>query len=345
VRRKLEQQQGLLDEPAELEESDFLESIARTIFRKGGGLLGELLNPKETGLDEGYLDDQGRLVVTEPLVRERNFRNWFGDSKVVDEEGKPQKLYRGERSRRTMEPGRGRATLSFTTDPEVANVYSRNIKNSFLYGNPYGAKSNVLPVNLSMQNPLDIRNLNEYPDLEDVYTTLNRDGSVSLLDMADLTDDLIEMSEKLGGKTQREFGVREVSTFPEYLTKLGVKYNKAIAEGNEFKANEILEDALTELSLIHTDAYLLGDSNEFVDLAKKQGYDGLIHKDVFDGGMRLYEGDPKAIEEGFNADHIIDTFRPFTVPQIKSIHNRGTYNPDDPDLLGMNTMNMSLLYG
>ena len=31
--------------------------------------------------------------------------------------------------------------------------------------------------------------------------------------------------------------------------------------------------------------------------------------------------------------------------QIKSIHNRGTYNPDDPDLLGMNTMNMSLLYG
>jgi len=52
VRRKLEQQQGLLDEPTDLEESDFLESIARTIFRKGGGLLGELLNPAETGLDE-----------------------------------------------------------------------------------------------------------------------------------------------------------------------------------------------------------------------------------------------------------------------------------------------------
>jgi len=93
--RKLEYQQGLLDEPTDLDESDFLESIARTIFRKGGGLLGELLNPAETGLDEGYLDDQGRLVVTEPLVRERNFRNWFGDSKVVDEEGNPLVVYHG----------------------------------------------------------------------------------------------------------------------------------------------------------------------------------------------------------------------------------------------------------
>jgi hypothetical protein len=64
MRKKLEQQQGLLDTPAEATESDFLESIARTIFRKGGGLLGELVNPTETGLDEGYLDDQGRLVVT-----------------------------------------------------------------------------------------------------------------------------------------------------------------------------------------------------------------------------------------------------------------------------------------
>ena len=95
MRKKLEQQQGLLDTPAEATESDFLESIARTIFRKGGGLLGELVNPTETGLDEGYLDDQGRLVVTEPLVREKNFRNWFGDSKVVDEEGKPLVMYHG----------------------------------------------------------------------------------------------------------------------------------------------------------------------------------------------------------------------------------------------------------
>jgi hypothetical protein len=40
-----------------------------------------------------------------------------------------------------------------------------------------------------------------------------------------------------------------------------------------------------------------------------------------------------------------DSYLVFRPTQIKSIHNRGTYNPDDPDLLGMNTMNMSLLYG
>jgi len=44
-------------------------------------------------------------------------------------------------------------------------------------------------------------------------------------------------------------------------------------------------------------------------------------------------------------EHGEDTRGVFDPRKVKSIHNRGTYNPDDPDLLGMNTMNMSLLYG
>jgi hypothetical protein len=65
------------------------------------------------------------------------------------------------------------------------------------------------------------------------------------------------------------------------------------------------------------------------DSGGRDAYDGVIFKNIYDG----------------QAGVIDDVYIPFEPTQIKSIHNRGTYNPDDPDLLGMNTMNMSLLYG
>ena len=286
MRRKLEQQQGLLDEPTELDESDFLESIARTIFRKGGGLLGELLNPTETGLDEGYLDDQGRLVVTEPLVRERNFRNWFGDSKVVDEEGRPLVVYHGTGADiKEFKKPDGKNTSHLLDlgyhfgSAEDANTYAEAAGRSDKYrsglsrdmkqGNPVS-----YPAHLSLQNPADFRGKHNGGNLGAA-----KDVLLSLADQAGL-----------GAKSKY---VQLVETNP---TELATVLQKKLGR-------EVVRDAL-----------------------ESAGYDGVRYKMYTMGSKK-------------------DSYLVFRPTQIKSIHNRGTYNPDDPDLLGMNTMNMSLLYG
>ena len=62
---------------------------------------------------------------------------------------------------------------------------------------------------------------------------------------------------------------------------------------------------------------------ERIEEAKEEGYDALIMKDFTD------YGNPYTMPRYRQNEIII-----FDPRKVKSIHNRGTYNPDDPDLLG-----------
>lgn len=321
MRRKLEQQQGLLDEPAELEESDFLESIARTIFRKGGGLLGELLNPAETGLDEGYLDDQGRLVVTEPLVRERNFRNWFGDSKMVDEEGKPLVVYHGT----------GRNFESF--DPSASPKNSYSLRGIYTAKNPRTAEEYV-PHEFMLKPKYD-------EEMEAAFSQrdkLNRLAERPLISaknesypIPDL--ELPKINENFFPEEAQEIqrNQRIIDFYTDKLNWEDPKYTK-----KDFRGSVLPVNISMKTPFVYDwkgDAWSQEGERRVMDALRDSGgkdaYDGVIFKNIYDG----------------EAGVIDDVYIPFEPTQIKSIHNRGTYNPDDPDLLGMNTMNMSLLYG
>jgi len=286
MRKKLEQQQGLLDEPTDLDESDFLESIARTIFRKGGGLLGELLNPAETGLDEGYLDDQGRLVVTEPLVRERNFRNWFGDSKVVDEEGNPLVMYHGTNSpiseflfeftnKGNDQLGSG---FYFTDTPSEASGYAED------------NAGNVMPVYLSVQNPLD----------------------------EDQTGNLTESQVR-----------RFIKNAPKYKQRL-TDWGDVQYEGER----AVLDRAVNAYTRTPEDGPLLKGlfqiANDFYgdDIQK---FNEQVTKILKFDGVRS--------KKPYGATHIMG----FQPNQIKSIYNRGTFDPEDPDILSYREEPIGLL--
>lgn len=90
------------------------------------------------------------------------FKEWFGDSKVVDKDGKPLVVYHGSTDARftSFDPSKGRLGLRgiyFTENPEWASAYTMDKKN--------GA---VLPSYLSLQNPkiigkndFDVFNVNE----------------------------------------------------------------------------------------------------------------------------------------------------------------------------------------
>ncbi|WCA60333.1 hypothetical protein G6M16_007415 [Agrobacterium tumefaciens] len=72
------------------------------------------------------------------------FKNWFSQSRVVDDAGKPIVVFRGE-ERLNDEVG-----LWFTSDRETASAYSERLAGGF------GEGANVTPAYISMRNPLEV---------------------------------------------------------------------------------------------------------------------------------------------------------------------------------------------
>lgn len=106
------------------------------------------------GTERPTLNSNGKPIhPTEEGVR--NFWKWFGDSKVVDAEGRPLVVYHGTQDDITAfdenkgyktDPGWLGRGFYFTTNTDTARFYSTNAKTG-------KADPNILPVYLSIQNP------------------------------------------------------------------------------------------------------------------------------------------------------------------------------------------------
>lgn len=92
-----------------------------------------------------------------------NFRRWFGDSKVVDENGRPLVVYHGSRSTRDFSvfdydadtdksTGSGENPAFFFSDEDTAGVYKADVK----LGTLYEGEGRMVPAYLSIQNPAEI---------------------------------------------------------------------------------------------------------------------------------------------------------------------------------------------
>ena len=102
------------------------------------------------GVLNDEFDQAGQLVTDTP-----NFKNWFGNSKVVDERGAPLVVYHGTVSDvdafdpnaqpYTYESDRGKQF--FLDNPQGASDYAIGTSDA------YGGNANVMPVYITMQNP------------------------------------------------------------------------------------------------------------------------------------------------------------------------------------------------
>lgn len=243
-----------------------------------------------------------------------------------------ERLYRGQR--KSPKPDRfvttqDRATPSFTTDPEVANVYSRQLD----WNVEHGPGSTSVPVHIQSEKPFDIRNLGEHLTLSELIDQMDHDltkpthpKKLGYEDLADILSTLDHHVFK--GNAKHSIDARDSKGYKiKGFDKLA---DEVMAAGKKKDIDRILYELLPDASV---DAYALADSPEVVHQLKKQGYDSMIHKDVFDAGMSYYQGDKSKIEEGYDADHVIDAYRPFNQNKIKSaIGNRGTYDINDPDI-------------
>lgn len=103
---------------------------------------------------ESLFSQQG---MPSPIFNE-NFKKWFGNSKVVDAEGNPLVMYRGEHEGsayfESSVSARPKQPIFVTSNPELANKYAESDK---LYSGQQ-EKNFVTPVYVKAENPFDYQN-------------------------------------------------------------------------------------------------------------------------------------------------------------------------------------------
>jgi len=229
------------------------------------------------------------------------FKQWFRDSQVVDSDGKPLPLYRGQR-RDTGGDNfdlRTRATASFTSNPDVASIYA--VKPS----GERGRESMVTPVYMRMEKPLDLREYGSDPaPILDLLGDAGIWGRSDNAEIVAIVNDLAQQQYATGflSSNRDDLDLDDVST----------DLSNAVANKNEDRIVEILDAT-------RIDPYALADSKVFIDALKKQGrYDGIIVKDVLTDDLAEKAGTRE-----------YDTYRPLNTSQVKSTFNKKpTESPD-----------------
>lgn len=151
--------------------SDFIGFIKAWTLRKYGKQLGRVTPAQLSAIAKMALLDVaadrrgqmfgpiGTLFSASSPVNSPAFRRWFGDSKVVDADGKPMVMYHGTGADVTQF---NRMTWG-SADPELASQYSE------MRGEWYGGQANVMPIYMAINRPFDADGLDtpasfEYPD-------------------------------------------------------------------------------------------------------------------------------------------------------------------------------------
>jgi hypothetical protein len=264
-----------------------------------GGLIDNAPKSVRSGLSRG-----GDNIVT-GAERDANFKNWFGDSKVVDEAGEPLTVYHGSGNIDNIESfdpkltGQGNDQIGsgfyFSNKPSTASGYTDARVMSDVEKLGGEGASGVVPVNLSIKNPIKLNGASS--SLADANIDLSADQAYEIFkkspDMYDMDNTPLWNWFDIGDGPVEDWMVRDMAESYE-------GYNLISLENDAFR------DGATEFRSALNDVL---------------GFDGV--EQTFPNGEKHYVA--------------------WFPEQIKSIHNRGTYDPKDPNILRSGGKGVGLL--
>jgi hypothetical protein len=239
----------------------------------------------------------GLTLDVAPSVRTKNFKNWFGDSKVVDSKGKPLVVYHGTgnlEGMKSFDPaltGQGLDQLGsgfyFTTNAEEASGYSTKVTQQAGPGaQKLGGDSSpgVVAAYLSIKNPLKIKG----SSLRDADIDISSDQAFEIL------------------KNSPDIKNMESTPLWNWIDLSG--------------SDEITDDMIMDVAQNYTGSSLISLENDFFRDGATEfrtavrdvlGYDGVVME--FENGTK----------------HFVAWFP----EQIKSaVGNVGTFDPKNPDI-------------
>lgn len=230
------------------------------------------MKPYKVEMGELNKDQSGITYNQEGNINiDENFKNWFGESKVVDAEGKPLVVYHGSKNKFT-EFEHGHGDFYEINNQYGPGFYLTNHKKS---ATSYG--KNVIEGYASIQNPIT-RKTNFFTD----------DAIRQVLDRADYA-----FGQEWNAWNQRQDKSAPKSEIVDEFIRRQSNNNdleKIKAMVKWFKSPETMKQAIADVT----------------------GADGVIAKDVLKD---------------------IDVFTVFSPTQIKSVFNRGTFDPNNPNIL------------
>ena len=270
--------------------------VQRTEVQKDGSAEEEAIERKAKA-DGSWMTapngERSRLAPRQWLqTRTKAFKKWFGDSKIVDENGEPLVVYRGDRpGRYVMDSAQG----SFFSDREIiADGYA-------------GKEGQTYAVYLDIKNPA-------YMDNEADYNRLRNEISDMLYDFYDMDESELDNDERW--QSLREFYLNfrnnEGSSVRDF-------FNDFLPEASEDMSHEeLLENMGRALRDLFQFSYREADYRDMdiaVPFLRVLGYDGII---------RVYD------KNGDAAGKEYITFDPAQVKSATD--NNGDFSRSNPDI-------------
>jgi hypothetical protein len=174
------------------------------------------------------------------------FKHWFGKSRVVDNDGRPLAVYRGEHGEPSDMGFQSRiGSLSFTNDAKVASLYAQRPNNRML--DAYAQVPRVTKAYLKIENPIVDTPNDPFVGMEAIEAVLGR-------------SEAIRIANKFAKNIENTNNWEEIN--------LGFVY-KTVSDFLKKNPNRVGD--------LCFDAYIYLDDAEEIANLKAAGYDGAIH--------------------------------------------------------------------
>jgi hypothetical protein len=224
-------------------------------------------DPDQARDDHGrWTGDGGNGVTNTP-----EFKAWFGNSKAVDKDGKPLRLYHGTHADFSQFKADKQGQIWLTSDPNYANIYSAGHNGA----NIPADGGNVMPVYLRAENPYSIRS-EDWPNAPRVETLRARGYDSVKLNNSNYSATIWIA---LNGSTQIKSAVGNQGTFdptnPDITKSVVQKYN----ENHDSKTGEFTTADNVDMLEYH------GTDENYVKSILKEGFrpseDGAYGKGIY----------------------------------------------------------------
>lgn len=250
------------------------------------------------------------------------FKNWFDGSKVVDKNGEPLVVYHGTGSNFKAFSAKKGGSYSnaksaklgffFTNDKEMADTYR-------------SGKYNYKPIEAFL-NSLSDEELRTFAERigdvdEDFDGVFNREGTLEMIFVEALQNEYGEHVDKGEGRDYFKEFIKDVEEYG-FNSFNPVKW-AAVKESFDKGYGQTLELYLNMKNPLDIEANDVFDDDLYVgsiQRAKDEGYDGVILRGVSDAIVAF-----DAWDSPYG-----DVYIAFKPEQIKSVYNKGTFNPNDP---------------
>lgn len=242
----------------------------------------------------------------------QNFYKWFGDSKVVDEQGRPKVVYHGTKKAgfRVFDKGKQGSNTG-------------NVDDGFFFGDRSLAKTYTTNYAEVREEDTDIDEYGEQPEFSGMYAVYLKMSDPEIWDFQGASWDGFAYGKYAIYDEQDYMWLEDEDN--NHAFRLFDSYQEAESyleeKGGSYRDGDSVEDRGKETEYtIKKDPQLYDTTRELANEAKLNGMDGLIIKNINDTGGYGFGGEEGSIYVVFDSE------------QIKSVDNRGTFSKENPDI-------------